>query len=153
MLTIRLQRAGKKNKSAYRLILAEKTAASQKKFVELLGSYNPHSKALGIKSEERLKYWIDQHAEISPTVHNLLVTKQIISGGKVKAFSLPKKEEAKEEPVAEAPAETAEANDAAAEETAPAEAPTETPQEVPTEESPTPETPVQPEASKEAPTA
>ncbi len=58
MLTIRLQRAGKKNKAEYRVILAEKTAAAQKKFVEILGNYNPHTKTLGIRNPERLNYWI-----------------------------------------------------------------------------------------------
>lgn len=152
MLTIRLQRAGKKNRPEYRLVLAEKTAASQKKFVEVLGSYNPHSKALALKNEERLQYWIGQHVEVSPTVHNLLVTKQVISGNKVKAFALPKKET----PAEEAPAEaTAEATDApTAEETAAPEAPAEVstpePSEVPTQDSPTPETPVEPTAEAPA---
>lgn len=103
MLTIRLQRAGKKNKPQYRVVLAEKTAASQKKFVEVLGSYNPHTKALGITNPERLSYWMkEQHVEVSPTAYNLLVTNNLVEGAKKKAFSLPKKEV-----VAEAPAEVA----------------------------------------------
>lgn len=98
MLTIRLQRAGKKNKPEYRIVLAEKTAASQKKFTEVLGAYNPHTKALIIRNQERMNYWIDeQHVELSATVRNLLVTKEIIKGSKVKAFTVPKKEVVAEE--------------------------------------------------------
>ncbi len=106
MLTIRLQRAGKKNKAEYRLVLAEKASAAQKKVTEILGNYNPHTKALSIRDQDRLNYWIkEQHVELSPTVQNLLVSEKIIEGTKVKAFSLPKKEAVAEEI---APAETAE---------------------------------------------
>ena len=98
MLTIRLQRAGKKNKPEYRVILADKTAAAQKKFTEILGSYNPHTKVLNIRSQERLDYWMkEQHVPLSATVQNLFVTKEIIKGTKTKAFTIPKKEVAAEE--------------------------------------------------------
>ena len=122
MLTIRLQRAGKKNKPEYRLVLAEKTAASQKKFTEILGNYNPHTKALQIRNADRLNYWIkEQHVEVSATAHNLLVTNKLIEGTKKKAFTLPKKETPAEETAPEAVAESA------------PEAPAETPTEAPTE--------------------
>lgn len=105
MLTIRLQRAGKKNKPEYRIILADKTAAAQKKFTEILGSYNPHTKNLIIRSQERLDYWMkEQHVELSATVQNLLITKEIMKGDKTKAFTIPKKEVVAEEPTSEAPA-------------------------------------------------
>jgi small subunit ribosomal protein S16 len=92
MLTIRLQRTGKKNQADFRIVLAEKQAPVKKKFVEILGSYNPRKKDFRIKSEERLKYWIAQRVEISPTVHNLLVSKNLLEATKVKAFRVKKKE-------------------------------------------------------------
>ena len=101
MLTIRLQRSGKKNRPEFRIVLAQKTAAAGKKFVEVLGHYNPRTKEFGVKSEDRLKYWIAQHVELSPTIHNLFVSKNFIDLKKVKAFKVPKK---KEEPAAEAKA-------------------------------------------------
>lgn len=137
MLTIRLQRAGKKNKADFRVVLAEKTAASQKKFIEVLGSYNPHTKALGIRNQERLNYWIDeQHVEVSPTVHNLLVTKELVKGSKSKAFTIPKKEVvAEESPAApEAPVETSAPEEQAPPEVATPEAPVEAPTDAPAEE-------------------
>lgn len=120
MLTIRLQRAGKKNKPEYRIVLADKTAASQKKFTEVMGAYNPHTKALTIRNQERLDYWInEQHVELSATVRNLLVTKEIIKGDKTKAFTIPKKEVVAEEAAPEAPAaETAPAEEVPAAEAA-----------------------------------
>lgn len=122
MLTIRLQRTGKKNQADFRIVLAEKESPVAKKVVEILGSYNPRKKVFQVK-EERLKYWIAQRVELSETMHNLLVDKKFVEGKKVKAFSIPKK------PV-EKPAEGA-AAPASAEATAdkPAAA-TETPTEV-----------------------
>lgn len=129
MLMIRLQRAGKKNKPEYRVILAEKAAAVNKKFIEILGNYNPHSKTLQVRDQERLTYWLEQRVAMSPTVHNLFVSQNIITEKKTKSFSIPKKPV---EAVAETPAPTAEAAPAeTAEAPAPeAEAPVETPAEV-----------------------
>lgn len=152
MLTIRLQRAGKKNKPEYRIVLAEKTAASQKKFTEVLGSYNPHTKNLIIRDQERLNYWKDeQHVELSATVNNLLVTKGIIKGDKTKAFTIPKKEVVEEAPAPEAKAEVSAETTAetSTEETPTAEAVEETSTEV-VEEAPV-ETPAEPVVEATAP--
>jgi small subunit ribosomal protein S16 len=136
MLTIRLQRAGKKNKPEYRVVLAEKTAAAQKKFVEILGNYNPHTKVLGIRNPERLNYWVkEQHVEVSPTAYNLLITNKLIEGTKKKSFTLPKKEVVAEaEAPAETPTESTEdvaeaASEATPEEATPAESPAAEPAE------------------------
>lgn len=138
MLTIRLQRGGKRNTAQYKVVLAQKTAANQKKFVEILGSYNPHTKELGIRSNDRLNYWMnDQHVELSATVHNLFVTKELIKADKTKSFTIPKKEVVAEEAKPEAAAAAAPATDEASTETpvaesAPAEsAPEATPAEEP----------------------
>lgn len=105
MLTIRLQRSGKKNRPEFRIVLAQKTAAAGKKFVEILGAYNPRNKDFTVKDESRLKYWIAQHVEISPTVHNLLVGKNLLDLKKVKAFDIPAKIKAKKAEEAKAKAE------------------------------------------------
>ncbi len=108
MLTIRLQRTGKRNQADFRIVLAEKQSPVKKKFVEVLGSYNPRKKYFQAK-EERIKYWIAQRVEISPTVHNLFIGKGLAQGQKVKAFSIPKnppaggEEKAPAAPAAEAP--------------------------------------------------
>ncbi len=128
MLTIRFQRTGKRNRPEFRVVVAPKTAAAQKKFTEILGSYNPRTKELVIKNQERLEYWLGQRLQISPSVQNLFVTKKLLEGAKVKAFALPKKA---------APAEVVEAPKAEA-----------APAEVPTTEAAAPEV----EATPEAPT-
>ncbi len=114
MLTIRLQRTGKKNQADFRIVLTEKEAPVQKKFTEVLGAYNPRRKTFQIK-EERVKYWLGQRIELSETIHNLFVTKGLVDAKKVKAFSIPKKPVAPEAAAApaaapvETPAEAAEA--------------------------------------------
>ncbi len=111
MLIIRLQRTGKKNQADFRIVLAEKTAPVNKKFNEILGSYNPRKKDFKVKTE-RLQYWLGQHVALSATVNNLFITKGVMQGTKVKAFSTPKKEAAPEAAPAKAeetPAEVAEA--------------------------------------------
>jgi small subunit ribosomal protein S16 len=90
MLIIRLQRTGKKNQADFRIVLAEKEAPVNKKVTEILGSYNPRKKVFQVK-EERLKYWLGQKVSLSETVQNLLITKGLFEGKKVKAFTIPKK--------------------------------------------------------------
>lgn len=116
MLTIRLQRTGKKNQADFRIVLAEKESPVQKKFTEILGSYNPRRKTFQAK-EDRVKYWLGQRVELSETVHNLFVTKGLVEGKKVKAFSIPKKPAA--------PAEAAAPATEAAQATPPVETPAE----------------------------
>ncbi len=129
MLTIRLQRTGTKNAASFRLVVAEKTAHVSKKFTEVLGHYNPRSKEFSIKSTDRLNYWMSHNTQLSPTVNNLLVSKGLIKGDKVKAFNVPKKEvvaEAEAPAAAPAPETTAAPEpEVAPEPEAPSEAPTE----------------------------
>lgn len=90
MLTIRLSQVGKKNKKMFRLIVSEKTKDPFGDSLEILGSYNPHSKDLQVKAD-RVNHWIKNGAELSPTVHNLLIEKKIITGKKVTSSSISKK--------------------------------------------------------------
>lgn len=113
MLTIRLQRTGRRNAADFRIVVAEKTAHVSKKVQEILGNYNPHKKNFNIRNTERLQQLLAQNVELSPTMHNLLVDKGLLKADKVKAFNVPKKEQPKAEAAApatsEAPAPSAEA--------------------------------------------
>ncbi|WKZ24922.1 MAG: 30S ribosomal protein S16 [Patescibacteria group bacterium] len=90
MLTIRLSRVGKKSYPTYRLTIAEKSRDPYGKALEILGSYNPHTKEL-VAKDERIRYWISKGAGTSPTVNNLLISKNVIEGKKVKASKSGKK--------------------------------------------------------------
>ncbi len=107
MLVIRLTRIGKKNQPSFRVVLTDKKNPVRGKFIEILGSYNPRLKTKALEGE-RIKYWISKGAQPSATLHNLLVSENIISGPKVKAWRPKKKEGGKAEAIK--PAETATAS-------------------------------------------
>lgn len=100
MLTIRFNRTGKKNRASFRVALQEKTQAPGRKHVELLGSYDPHSKVAVLKSE-RILHWIGQGAEVSDSVHNLLVREGVLKDGKKRAIKMEKPAVKEEETTAE----------------------------------------------------
>ncbi len=97
MLTIRLQRVGKKGHATYRLIVSEKARDTKGTFLENLGTYDPHlskEKSFSPKAD-RIKYWLSKGCQTSGTVHNLLVDAKLISGEKNKMVYLSKKRKAK----------------------------------------------------------
>ncbi len=93
MLKIRLQRIGRKNDPAFRVVLTDsKNSTKSGKFLELLGTYNPkvaEKKDRTKFTDDRIKYWISKGAKLSDTMHNFLVRDGIIEGKKINA--LPKK--------------------------------------------------------------
>ena len=94
MLKIRLQKVGKKNSPSFRVVLVEHTFRPQGKFLELLGSYNKIQKQKSF-NKERILYWISKGAQLSETMHNMLVDEKIIDKPKVKAWKPKKRAEAK----------------------------------------------------------
>ena len=116
MLMIRLQRVGRKNYAEFRVVVTEKTrAAKSSNYVELVGHYNPHDDSVTINSE-RVLYWIQQGAQVSDTVHNLLVSQKVIEGKKKNV--LPKKTPIKKAEEAVAPTATKEVEETPASEPA-----------------------------------
>ncbi len=96
MLTIRLQRMGKKKYPTYRLVISEKARDTQGKYLENLGTFNPHDKEKGFAPKiDRIKYWISQGATMSTTVNNLFLKNNIIEGKKIKSVFLSKKRKTK----------------------------------------------------------
>jgi small subunit ribosomal protein S16 len=120
MLVIRLARGGRNKYPVYRIVAAESTRAATGKFVEVLGSYNPHTKELSLKKEQienRLKHG----AQPSNSVVKLLQREKIELPAWVKLETknkAPKKEPVEKPeatPDAEAPvAETAASDEASA---------------------------------------
>jgi len=117
MLAIKLSKVGKTNKKMFRLIISEKSRDPYGNVLEILGSYNPHSKELAVKTD-RIKYWLSKGAKMTATINNLLVGKNIIEGKKVVASKpgkpnktkeqakvADKKETPKETPIVEKPVE------------------------------------------------
>lgn len=74
-LRIRLQRHGSTHAPTYRMVVAEKVARRDGKFVENLGYYNP--KARGQETEfkldlDRVDYWTSVGAQLSDTAKSLV---------------------------------------------------------------------------------
>jgi small subunit ribosomal protein S16 len=109
MLTIRFARVGRKNRAQYRIVLQDRTAAPTGRHVEVLGSYDPHSKVSVLKAD-KIKEWMGKGAQPSDSVYNLFVKEGVIEGKK-RAVKMEKPK------VAEQPAEEAK-EEAKTEETA-----------------------------------
>lgn len=149
MVVIRLSRVGKKNSPAYRVVVADKQRAVKRKFIEVIGHYNPTLKPKELViDKERAIFWMDKGAQASDTVRNLMVDLGILKKtekankvyGKPVGKKAAKEAEKAPKPVAnepeaetaEAPAEeVAEAAEAEVTEAAPEEVAEEAPAEAP----------------------
>ena len=120
MLAIKLSKTGKTNKKMFRLIISEKSRDPYGTVLEILGSYNPHSKELAAKTD-RIKYWLSKGAQMTASVNNLLIEKKIIEGKYATASKVGKPSEKRLGQI------KAKADKKKAPEAAPVEAPAETP--------------------------
>jgi small subunit ribosomal protein S16 len=119
MLKIRLQRVGRKHEPSFRLVLTDsKNSTKSGKSLEILGNYDSRRGDAAVIKGERVTYWMGKGAQVSGTVHNLLVSRKIISGKKVNV--LPLKNAIKKDAPAEAAPTAAAAPEPAAEAEAPA---------------------------------
>ena len=74
-----MQRIGRKNDPAFRVVLTEKRSKPKSGQQEILGSYHPKTKETVLKNE-RILYWMSKGAQVSPTVRNLLISKKVMEG-------------------------------------------------------------------------
>lgn len=81
MLTIRLQRVGRKNAPHFRVVATDSKNPPRGKFLEVLGSYNPKTKQATLKAD-RIKTHLAHGATCSETVWNLFVREKVIEGTK-----------------------------------------------------------------------
>lgn len=89
MLKVRLQRVGRKNDPSFRVVVTDsRRGPKSRNYIELLGSYNPRQKHVSINGD-RIKYWMGVGAQVSNTVHNILVNEKVIDKKKINV--LPKK--------------------------------------------------------------
>ncbi|HZS04850.1 MAG TPA: 30S ribosomal protein S16 [Blastocatellia bacterium] len=73
MLAIRLTRKGAKKQPIYRVVVAEKEAKRDGRFVEIVGHYNPCRQPAELKlDQERINYWIARGAQPTETVRSLI---------------------------------------------------------------------------------
>ncbi len=87
MLSIRLQRIGRKNEAAFRVVLTDsKNSAKSGKFKEILGNYTLKGDKVELKAD-RIKHWLAYGAQPSDTMHNMLVKAGIVEGKKRNVLS------------------------------------------------------------------
>ena len=73
MLAIRLSRTGSKKQAHYRVVVCETKQATESRFVEIVGHYNPRtSPATIVVDHERIAHWLKAGARPSGTVKTLL---------------------------------------------------------------------------------
>ena len=75
MLVMRFSRVGKRNKAQYRIVVQEHTANPKGKHVDIVGSYDPHSKKSVLK-KDKIEQWIKNGVKLSDSVHNLFVSQK-----------------------------------------------------------------------------
>ncbi|MCF7797840.1 MAG: 30S ribosomal protein S16 [Lentisphaeria bacterium] len=70
---IRLMRMGRKKLPLYRIVVADSKAPRDGRYIEIIGRYNPlPKKAEVVVDEGRLFKWLDDGANMSDTVKNLM---------------------------------------------------------------------------------
>lgn len=130
MIRIRLRRVGKKRHPHYRMVVADKPDRRDGRFIENLGSYDPHADPPLIQIDgEKVKAWISKGAQPSESAEKILVRAGVmekrppIVKAKLeakraeqakKAAAKPKAAAKADEPKAKAEAPTAEAEEAPA---------------------------------------
>lgn len=77
MLSIRMQRLGRKGHPTYRVVVQDsRYAPTSGKYVALLGSYDPHTKQTTV-SKEKAEYYLKHGAQPSDRVAKLFVSEKI----------------------------------------------------------------------------
>ncbi len=75
MVVIRLARGGAKKRPFFNIVAADKRDRRDGRFIERVGYYNPvasgSAQTLSINAE-RLAYWTENGAQVSPTVARLV---------------------------------------------------------------------------------
>ncbi|HQN04901.1 MAG TPA: 30S ribosomal protein S16 [Anaerolineaceae bacterium] len=72
MVRIRLRRTGLRNQPTYRIMVADKEAPRDGRFLEILGSYNPRTEPFTLEVDEGKVYeWLGKGAQPSESVAKL----------------------------------------------------------------------------------
>ena len=111
MLKIRMQRIGKINQPAFRIVVVEHTESPKTgNFVDKVGTYNPKTKERKLDAE-RIKYWLSKGAQASDSVWNIFLQMKLVDGDKRKVVPTPKPKVVEEVKAPEAKAPEAKAEE------------------------------------------
>ena len=88
---IRLQRVGRKNDPAFRVVLTDsKNGPRSGKYLEILGSYDARKGKASLE-KDKIEHWISVGAKPSATLHNLLVSHKVLKSKKINVLPMIKK--------------------------------------------------------------
>ncbi len=73
MLKIRLSRVGRKHVAKFRVVLTDHRQSAKHGFIKVLGSYDPHTKALSLDLDEANGY-IKNGAQYSETLAKIVAS-------------------------------------------------------------------------------
>jgi small subunit ribosomal protein S16 len=77
-VSMRLTRVGGRKDPVWRVVVADRRAPRDGRFLETIGRYNAQTDPSTIVlNEERVRYWLDKGAQPSDTVRKLLKTQGI----------------------------------------------------------------------------
>ena len=71
MVVIRLSRQGSKKRPFYRIVAADKRSCRDGRFIDLLGTFDPRTKAFALDGE-RYQKWVANGAQPSETLASLV---------------------------------------------------------------------------------
>lgn len=77
MVRIRLRRMGAKKNAFYRIVVADQQSPRDGRFIEIVGTYDPHGTKIETK-RERVGFWLAQGAQPSDSVARLLKTAGVV---------------------------------------------------------------------------
>ena len=73
-VSIRLRREGTKNRSFYRVVVADKRSPRDGKFIEVIGNYDPRETEENFRVDlDRVDYWVRHGARPSATVASMIL--------------------------------------------------------------------------------
>ena len=73
-VSIRLRREGTKNRSFYRVVVADKRSPRDGKFIEAIGNYDPQETEENFRLDlDRVDYWVRHGARPSATVASMIL--------------------------------------------------------------------------------
>lgn len=66
MLKVRLHQKGRLNRKYYRLVVTDAKSPRDGKYIEMVGSYNPHQEGENATiQQDRLSYWLKKGAKLT----------------------------------------------------------------------------------------
>ncbi len=91
MVRIRLRRMGAKKAPFYRIVVADKRSPRDGRFIESIGTYNPHTQPETVELQmERAAYWLNNGAQPSDGVIRILQRVNLVdASGNPVAYAAP----------------------------------------------------------------